>query len=97
MFGWSKRRKAKQEEAGRMDAARDTISAEERERQHRMRVEQLTIQQELGFNAEDDTQSWLRLHQLLKSHEERITALEKKNDRKRKVPAQSRPDQGNAG
>jgi lipase chaperone LimK len=93
MFGWLKRRKNE----ARVVLVGSTPSAEERERQHRMRVEQLTIQQELGFNAEDDTQSWLRLHQLLKSHEERITALEKKNDRKRKVPAQSRPDQGNAG
>jgi hypothetical protein len=37
---------------------------------------QLAIQRELGISTEDDTQAWLRLHELLKSHEDRITALE---------------------
>lgn len=38
--------------------------------------EQLAIQRELGISTEDHEQAWLRLHQLLKSHEDRITALE---------------------
>lgn len=38
--------------------------------------EQLAIQRELGISTEDSSQAWLRLHQLLKSHEDRITALE---------------------
>ena len=73
MFGWLKRRKNE----ARVVLVGSTPSAEERERQHRMRVEQLTLQHELGFNPDDDTQSWLRLHQILKDHETRITALEK--------------------
>lgn len=40
--------------------------------------QQRAIQKELGISIEDDTQAWLRLHQLLKSHEDRITALESK-------------------
>jgi len=40
--------------------------------------EQLAIQRELGISTEDHGQAWLRLHQLLKSHEDRIAALERK-------------------
>jgi hypothetical protein len=48
------------------------------EREEAMLQEQMTIQRELGFDPHDNTQGWLRLHQLLKSHEDRITALEGK-------------------
>lgn len=43
-----------------------------------MKAEQKAIQIELGFDASDMTQSWLRLHQILKSHEDRIKQLEAK-------------------
>ena len=39
--------------------------------------QQLEIQRELGISTDDDIQAWLRLHQLLKSHEDRIAALER--------------------
>lgn len=48
------------------------------EREEAMLKEQLCIQRELGFDPNDSTQGWLRLHQLLKSHEDRIAALEAK-------------------
>jgi hypothetical protein len=41
-------------------------------------IQQRAIQKELGIHAWDDGQAWLRLHQLLKSHEDRITALERR-------------------
>jgi hypothetical protein len=41
-------------------------------------IQQRAIQKELGIHGWDDGQAWLRLHQLLKSHEDRITALEGK-------------------
>ncbi len=52
------------------------IVVEADERQNAMRREQLAIQSELGFDPDDSTQAWLRLHQLLKDHEDRIKALE---------------------
>ena len=48
------------------------------EREEAMLREQTAIQRELGFDPDDSTQGWLRLHQLLKSHEDRIAALEAK-------------------
>lgn len=47
-------------------------------REMAMKAEQEAIQIELGFDASDTTQSWLRLHQILKSHEDRIKQLEAK-------------------
>lgn len=41
--------------------------------------EQLAIQRELGISTENGQQAWLRLHQLLKSHEDRITKMEGKS------------------
>ena len=41
-------------------------------------IQQRAIQKELGIHGWDDGQAWLRLHQLLKSHEDRITALERR-------------------
>lgn len=52
------------------------VAVEFDERQKAMRREQLAIQRELGFDPYDDAQAWLRLHQLLKDHEDRIKALE---------------------
>ena len=40
--------------------------------------EQLEIQQELGMERADSHQNWLRLHQILLDHENRIKALEGK-------------------
>lgn len=40
--------------------------------------EQMSIQRELGISLDDDGQAWLQLHRILKSHEDRITALERK-------------------
>lgn len=43
-----------------------------------MRAEQAVLQRALGINEMDSVQAWLRLHQLLKSHEDRLAALEAK-------------------
>jgi len=69
MLGWFKKR-----EQPRLTIV--GVNDEDRERAHKMRVEQLTIQQELGFDPDDNAQSWLRLHQILKDHEDRLKALE---------------------
>jgi hypothetical protein len=58
-------------------AERERISAMEREKEE--------IQIELGFLPWDHAQSWLRLHQLLKSHEDRIAALERPKPRVRRI------------
>ena len=50
----------------------------ERELREARQSQQRAIQKELGISADDDIQAWLRLHQLLKSHEDRIAALERK-------------------
>ena len=52
----------------------------EKDRQKKMYEEQLALQKELGIEEGNNAQGWLRLHQILKSHEDRITALEKKNE-----------------
>ena len=61
---------ANEQEAERQRADMERIRA--------MRQEQSDIQHALGFDVYDDAQSWLRLHQLLKSHEDRIARLEGK-------------------
>ena len=43
-----------------------------------MYQEQLRIRDELGFERGNDTQAWLRLHQILLDHEERLKHMEKK-------------------
>jgi hypothetical protein len=40
--------------------------------------EQLEIQQELGMERGDNHQNWLRLHQIMLDHDNRIKALEGK-------------------
>ena len=52
----------------------------EEDRQKAMLAELEELQRELGFHSLDVTQCWLRLHQILKSHEDRIAALEKKSE-----------------
>ncbi len=51
-------------------------SNEESYRRELMQAERRAIQRELGISEYDDTQAWLRLHQLLKSHEDRLALLE---------------------
>ena len=46
-----------------------------------MHQDQLRIRDELGFERGNDTQAWLRLHQILLDHEERLKALENSNGR----------------
>jgi hypothetical protein len=54
------------------------VSRDEAEvaRNKAMRAEQERLQRELGIDGWDDTQAWLRLHQLLKNHEDRIADIE---------------------
>jgi hypothetical protein len=56
-------------------AARETDI--QRELREARQSQQRAIQKELGISVDDDIQAWLRLHQLLKSHEDRIAALER--------------------
>ena len=44
--------------------------------QEAMYQEQLRIRALLGFEEGNDTQNWLRMHQILLDHENRLTALE---------------------
>ena len=53
---------------------RDALPPEQQE----MYDEQLEIQQELGMERGDNHQNWLRLHQILLDHENRIKTLEGK-------------------
>jgi hypothetical protein len=53
---------------------RDTLPPEQQE----MYDEQLEIQQELGMERGDNVQNWLRLHQIMLDHENRIKTLEGK-------------------
>ena len=69
MFGWFKKR----EKPRLMIVEIDDV---ERGRIDAMQDEQRRLQQELGIVTGDDAQSWLRLHQILKDHEDRIKALE---------------------
>lgn len=43
-----------------------------------MYQEQLRIRALLGFEEGNDTQNWLRIHQILLDHDNRIKALESK-------------------
>ena len=52
----------------------------EEDRQNKMYEEQLALQKELGIEEGNNAQGWLRLHQILKSHADRIAALEKKDE-----------------
>jgi len=52
------------------------VDTERQERVKAMQAEQISIQLELGFDPSDSVQGWLRLHQILKDHEDRIKSLE---------------------
>jgi hypothetical protein len=52
------------------------VDPDRQERIDAMRAEQFSIQLELGFDINDSVQEWLRLHQILKDHEDRIKKLE---------------------
>ncbi len=44
--------------------------------QDEMFKEQLAIQNTLGFELNNNTQNWLRMHQIMLDHQNRIKALE---------------------
>lgn len=67
---WAKEFAAAEQERAERKAQRDLDEARN--------IQQRAIQKELGIHGWDESQAWLRLHQLLKSHEDRITALESK-------------------
>lgn len=52
-----------------------------------MRGKQVALQHALGISTLDDVQAWLRLHELLHDHEERLKALEKPKTRARGAKA----------
>jgi hypothetical protein len=57
---------------------RPFITSERTPEQEAMFQEQLRIRDALGFERGNDTQAWLRLHQILLDHEERMKQLEAK-------------------
>lgn len=46
------------------------------EEEARMRERQLMLQHAMGFDPTDQTQCWMRLHEILMEHENRISKLE---------------------
>lgn len=72
MFGWFKKR----EKPRRMVVGVSDYTAAKEARDREMRHQQTLIQQEFGIVTGDDAQSWLRLHQILEDHDDRIKALE---------------------
>jgi len=50
----------------------------EANRRARMINKQRELMAELGFDPGDDEQNWLRLHEILKDHEDRISELEER-------------------
>lgn len=46
--------------------------------QEEMWQEQLRIREILGFVRDNDTQNWLRMHQIMLDHENRLKELESK-------------------
>ena len=63
---------------GREEPLRVYITDQRTQEQETMFQEQLEIQQELGMERGDNHQNWLRLHQIMLDHENRIKALEGK-------------------
>ena len=63
---------------GKEEPLRLYISDQRTQEQEAMFQEQLEIQQELGMERGDNHQNWLRLHQIMLDHENRIKALEGK-------------------
>ena len=60
-------------------APRIYVSAPRTPEQEAQYQEQLRIRDELGFERGNDTQNWLRMHQILLDHENRLTDLETRN------------------
>jgi len=69
---WKKIRKLKERSKSRLVL----VERDRQERVKAMAAEQFSIQLELGFDINDSAQKWLRLHQILKDHEDRIKKLE---------------------
>ena len=63
---------------GKDEPLRVYITDQRTQEQEAMFQEQLEIQQELGMERGDNHQNWLRLHQIMLDHENRIKALEGK-------------------
>lgn len=63
---------------GKQEPLRVYITDQRTPEQEAMYKEQLAIQAMLGFERGDDTQNWLRTHQIMLDHENRIKALEGK-------------------
>jgi hypothetical protein len=57
------------------------ITSQRTPEQEVMFQEQSRIRALLGFEAGNDTQNWLRLHQILLDHENRLTDLETRDDK----------------
>ena len=71
LFGKSREEMIIQYNRGMEDAARMALLRKWEE-------EQAKIQKELGFTLGDSPQNWLRQHQIMLNHENRIKALEGK-------------------
>jgi hypothetical protein len=63
---------------GKEKQMRVYITAKRTPEQEAMYKEQLAIQAMLGFEFGNEPQNWLRLHQIMLDHENRIKALEGK-------------------
>jgi uncharacterized protein (DUF2225 family) len=63
---------------GKEEPLRVYITDKRTPEQEAMYKEQLAIQAMLGFERGNDTQNWLRTHQIMLDHENRIKALEGK-------------------
>lgn len=63
---------------GREEPLRVYITDQRTPEQEAMYKEQLRIRALLGFEEGDDHQNWLRMHQIMLDHENRIKALEGK-------------------
>jgi hypothetical protein len=69
---WKKIRQLKERSSSRLVL----VERDRQERVKAMLAEQTSIQLELGFDIDDSVHGWLRLHQILKDHEDRIKKLE---------------------
>lgn len=63
---------------GKQETLRVYITDQRTPEQEAMYKEQLRIRALLGFEEGNDTQNWLRMHQIMLDHENRIKALEGK-------------------
>ena len=63
---------------GKEEPLRVYITDQRTPEQEAMYKEQLRIRALLGFEEGNDTQNWLRMHQIMLDHENRIKALEGK-------------------